>query len=136
MIFSALIGLAVMPIAFIFQDSAFSINPTSAILIALNGCLYLVAVQPYLKALRISDASASVPMFQIIPVLTFVIAKIVLKENLATNQILGGLLIVLGAVIISVEMLEGKKIKLRSDVLGLMLMSSLIFSINFILFNV
>ncbi len=135
MVFSALIGVVVMPIAFIFQDSAFSISPVSAVLIALNGCLYLIAVQPYLKALRISDASASVPMFQIIPVLTFVLAKIVLKESLNTNQILGGLLIVLGAIIISFEMLEGKKMKLRGDVLGLMFLSSLIFSVNFVLFK-
>lgn len=135
MIFSALIGVVVLPVAYIFQDAAFSISPATALLIALNGCLYLVAVQPYLKALRISDASASVPMFQIIPVITFVLAKIILKEDLTTNQLLGGLLIVLGAVIISFEMIEGKKLKLRGDVLGLMFLSSLIFAVNFVLFK-
>lgn len=135
MIFSSLIGIFVMPIAFLFQDSAFAISPLSALLIALNGCLYLLAVQPYLKALRISDASASVPMFQIIPVITFILAKIVLNESLTTNQLFGGVLIVIGATIISFEMIEGKKLKLRGDVLGLMFMSSLIFSVNFLLFK-
>jgi drug/metabolite transporter (DMT)-like permease len=135
MVFSALIGVVVMPVSFIFQDSAFSISPLSAILIALNGCLYLIAIQPYLKALRISDASASVPMFQIIPVLTFILARILLKETLTSNQLIGGLLIVIGAVIISFEMVEGRKIKPRSDVLGLMFLSSLIFAFNFILFK-
>lgn len=38
MVFSALIGIVVMPAAFIFQDSAFSIGPVSALLISLNGC--------------------------------------------------------------------------------------------------
>ncbi len=135
MIFSALIGVVVLPISFVFQESAFTIGPMSAFLIALNGCLYLLAVQPYLKALRISDASASVPMFQLIPVITFVLAKIVLDENLSSNQLLGGLLIVLGAVIVSFEMIDGKNLKLRGDVLGLMFLSSLIFSVNFLLFK-
>ncbi|MBP6962452.1 EamA family transporter [Candidatus Saccharibacteria bacterium] len=135
MVFSALIGIVVMPIAFIFQDSAFSIGSIPALLISLNGCLYLVAVQPYLKALRISDASTSIPMFQIIPVITFVLAKVVLKESLTSNQLLGGLLIVLGAIIISFEMIDGRKLKLHGDALGLMFLSSLIFSVNFLLFK-
>lgn len=136
MVFSALVGLAVMPVAFIFQKSAFDVSALTALLIALNGCLYLVAVQPYLKALKISDASAAVPMFQIIPVISFVLARVVLNETLTTNQMLGGLLIVLGAIIISFEMQEGSKLKLRADVLGLMFLSSLIFAVNFLIFKV
>ena len=136
MIFSALIGLLVLPVALILQSNAFTISPFTALLIALNGCLYLVAVQPYLKALKISDASAAVPMFQVIPVISFFLARVFLNESLTTNQIIGGLIIVLGAVAVSFEIQESKKLKLRGDVLGLMFLSSLIFAVNFLIFKV
>ncbi len=136
MIFSALIGLLALPVAWFFQQDAFTINPLTALLIALNGCLYLVAVLPYLKALKISDASASVPMMQIIPVISFVLAWIVLGETLTSGQMTGGILVVIGAIIISFEMQEGHKLKLRSDTLALMLLSSFIFALNFLVFKV
>ncbi|MDQ5913635.1 MAG: hypothetical protein QG623_254 [Patescibacteria group bacterium] len=136
MIFSALIGLLVLPVAALFQSNAFSISPVTALLMALNGCLYLVAVQPYLKALKISDASAAVPIFQIIPVISFFLARVVLNETLTNNQIVGGLIIVLGAIVVSFEIQESRKLKLRGDVLGLMFLSSLIFAANFLLFKV
>lgn len=136
MVFSALIGILVLPIAGFFQQTAFSISPLTALLIALNGCLYLVATLPYLKALKISDASAAIPMFQVIPVISFVLAWIVLGETLTGNQMAGGLLVVLGAIIISFEMQEGRKLKLRSDTLALMFLSSFIFALNFLVFKV
>lgn len=136
MVFSALIGLAVMPVALVLQKSAFDIGALSSLLIALNGCVYLMATLPYLKALKISDASAAIPMFQIIPVISFLLARVVLDETLSTNQMIGGLLIVTGAIVISFEMKAGKKFKFRSDVLGLMFLSSLIFALNFLVFKV
>jgi drug/metabolite transporter (DMT)-like permease len=137
LIFSALVGILVLPIAFLFQTTAFSINPGIAALIALNGCLYLVAVLPYLKALSVSDASAAVPIFQVIPIISFVLAWLVLGETLTVNQMVGGLFIVLGAIIISFEMQgEGHKFKLRGDTLSLMLLSSFIFALNFLMFKV
>lgn len=136
MIFSALVGLLVMPIAALFQQTAFSISPWTALLIALNGWLYLVAVLPYLKALKISDASAAVPMFQIIPVISFVLAWLVLGETLTGNQVAGGVLVIVGAIIISFEMQKGRKLKLRGDTLGLMFLSSFIFALNFLIFKV
>lgn len=136
MIFSALIGVLVLPVAGFLQQSAFSINPLTALLIALNGCLYLVATLPYLKALKISDASAAIPMFQVIPVISFVLAWVILGETLTGNQMAGGLLVVLGAIIISFEMQEGRKLKLRSDILALMFLSSFIFALHFLFFKV
>lgn len=136
MIFSALAGILVMPFAGFFQHTAFTINPWIALLIILNGWLYLVATLPYLKALKISDASVAVPMFQIIPVISFVLAWLFLGETLSGNQMAGGALVILGAIIISFEIQDGRKFKVRGDTLGLMLLSSLIFALNFLVFKI
>lgn len=75
-------------------------------------------------------------MFQVIPVISFVLAWIVLGETLTGSQMTGGALVVLGAIIISFEMQEGRKLKLRSDTLALMFLSSFIFALNFLVFKV
>ena len=136
MIFSSFIGVAVLPVSLFMQKEAFSISPVTALLIALNGCLYLVSVLPYLLALKKSDATVAVPMFQLIPVISFVLGWVFLGETLTSHQIIGGLLIVLGAIIISFEMEEGKKFKVRKDVLWLMFASSLLYSFHFLIFKV
>lgn len=135
MIFSSFIAIFVLPFSFLLQTNAFSIAPLTALLIALNGCLYLSATFPYLKALKLNDASAVVPIFQLIPVISFVLGYIFLGETLTGDQLVGGALIVLGAIVISLEMSEEKKYKLRKDVLLLMALSSLIYSFHFLFFK-
>lgn len=59
-----------------------------------------------------------------------------MHETLTTAQILGGALIVVGAIIISFELQHEQPFKLRGDVLGLMFLSSLLFAVNFLLFKI
>ncbi len=135
MIFSAFVGVAVLPVSFFFQTSAFSISASMALLIGLNGWLYLVAVLPYLKALRSNDVAATIPIFQTIPVFSFVLGYFFLGEALSASQIIGGLLVILGAIIISFEVQEEKKVKLRKDTLFYMLLASFIYAFHFFLFK-
>jgi uncharacterized membrane protein len=137
LIFSALIGVLVVVVGLIFGGSGvLAISPVIALLTVLNGWVYLLATLPYLKALKISDASTAIPMFQIIPVISFVLAWLVLGETLSSGQVFGGLLILLGAVIISLEFATLRKVKIKAAALGLMFLSSVIFAVNFLLFKV
>lgn len=136
MIFSALIAVAILPVAFVLQDEGLAVGSATALALIANGCLYLLAVQLYLMALRISDASSSVPILQLTPVVSFVLAYLILGETLSSEQMLGGVLIVLGAVAISFEISEGGPLKCRGDVFGLMFLSSFLFALQYILFKV
>lgn len=136
MIFSALIGLVMLPVAALIHPAAITTPPINAWLIALNGCLYLLAVLPYLIALQKSDVSTAISIWQLIPVFSFVLAKVFLNESLNTNQMVGGLIVVLGAVIITFEMQEGRKIKFHASTLLLMLLSSILFAVSFLFFKV
>jgi uncharacterized membrane protein len=138
-IFAALVGVLVLPVALIFQNEAFSIGFLPPLLIAFNGCLYLLALIPFLKALRVSDASSVIPILQVIPIISFLLARIFLGEVLSSNQLIGGALILLGALIISFEASSSggqTKLRLRSDALGLMLLSAFFYSVSFLLFKV
>jgi len=135
MVFSSLIGLLLLPFIIIFHPEVLSVNPVNASLIAINGFLYILAVLPYFYALGKDEASIAVPLFQLIPVFSYVLAYFVLGETLQNNQLIGGTLIVLGAIGISLELNDGKKIKLKTDVFWLMMLSSVLFALNFLFFK-
>ena len=134
MVFSSLIGIFILPFIAISHPEVLAFSTTS-ILIAINGFLYILAVLPYFYALQKDEASICVPLFQLIPVFSYVLAYFVLGETLTNNQLLGGLLIVLGAIGISLDLSDGKKVKFKKEVFWLMLLSSVIFALNFLFFK-
>jgi drug/metabolite transporter (DMT)-like permease len=135
MVFSSLIGLFLLPFIAIFHPEVIHVNPLNALLIAVNGFLYILAVLPYFYALEKDEASICVPLFQLIPVFSFVLAYLVLKETLTGSQVLGGSLIVLGAIGISLDLSDGKKVRFKKEVFWLMMLSSLLFALNFLFFK-
>ena len=121
MVFSSLIGVFLLPIIIILHPEVLSISLNS-ILIAINGFLYILAVLPYFYALQKDEASICVPLFQLIPVFSYVLAYFILGETLTNNQILGGLLVVAGAIGISLDLSNKKKIKFKKEVFWLMML--------------
>jgi uncharacterized membrane protein len=135
MIFSSLIGLIILPIVAVIHPEALRTAPSTAILLALNGSLYVLATLPYFYALSKDETSVAVPLFQLIPMFSYVLARIVLGETLLPEQIFGGILIVLGAIGISLELKKGKRIRFKKEVFWLMMLSSFIFAVNFLFFK-
>lgn len=135
MVFSSLIGIFILPFIAFFNHGVFGVNPINAVLIILNGFIYILAVLPYFYAIQKDEASVTVPLFQLIPIFSFILAYFVLKETLLPKQIIGSILIVLGAVGISLEIGEGKTIRFKKEVFWLMALSSLLFAVNFLFFK-
>jgi len=133
--FSSIIGVFILAIIAIMHPEVLSYPISKGILIALNGFMYLLATLPYLYALKKDEASIAVPMFQMIPVFTFFLAWLVLGETLNVSQILGGILVIVGAIIISLELSEIKKISIKKEVLFLMTLSSFFYALNFLFFK-
>ncbi len=112
-IFSALMGLPVALLILLFNPQVFGISLNHALLIMLNGTFYVAWVLPYLYALEKDDASVVAPLFQLSSVLTLVLGYFVLGEGLTLVQLLGCLLILIGAVGLTLEKSDaGFKIKL------------------------
>lgn len=135
MVFSSLIGVLLLPFIAIFNPGVFGVNLMNAILIALNGFIYILAVLPYFYAIQRDEASVTVPLFQLIPIFSYILAYFVLKETLLPKQIIGGILVVMGAIGISLEIGEEKTIKFKKEVFWLMALSSLLFATNFLFFK-
>lgn len=133
-LYSSLIGLPVAFLIAIFKPEVLSINLTTAIFIILNSFLLIIYLLPYFKALSKADASAVSPIFQMIPVISYFLAYFVLGESLSGTQMIGSLLIISGAIGISLRF-EKKNFHFKKDVFFLQLLASLLCALNLLFFK-
>ena len=92
-LFTALMGLILMPIIAWFDPAVFQRDWTSIALMAVSGILYMGAIIFYLNALQGHEASVVAPFFQSSPLFGYTLAYFILGETLSGTQMLGGLLI-------------------------------------------
>lgn len=136
LVFSTLIaGLVFTPIWLIINNFSVTISLLSLLSVFASSLVYILATYFYFIALEKNDASIIVVMFQLIPVFSYIISLIIFKENLTMQQIIGSIVIILSAVIISYDF-EEKNNKSKFKALVLMTISSLCYAIYFILFDV
>jgi len=136
LVFSTLVaGIIFTPIWLIVSKFSVAISNLSLISVLVAAIIYTLATYFYFKALSKNDASIVVVMFQLIPVFSYILALIFFKENLTIQQIIGSIIIILSAVIISFD-LEEKNNNSKFQALVLMIFSSLLYATYFILFDV
>lgn len=136
LVFSTLVaGIILSPIWLIVSKFSIGISNISLICVLLSSFSYILATYCYFKALEKNDASIVVVMFQLIPVFSYILALIFLKENLALQQIIGSILIILSAVLISFDF-EERNNKSKWLALILMTLSSLLYATYFFLFDI
>ncbi len=104
LVFTAFIGVLALPFIAVCQPAIFTPRPGSIALIVASGILYMGAMLFYLRALQGEEASVVAPFFQASPLFAYGLAYVVLGETLSGRQLLGGALIVLGALIVSVRL--------------------------------
>ncbi|HEY5713899.1 MAG TPA: EamA family transporter [Candidatus Gracilibacteria bacterium] len=121
--FMGIFSLVVLPfLGVIFPDSFF-LASANILWLIIAGLITTLAWVPYMYALEKDDMSSVMPLYQLHPVLTFVMAYLFLGEILSNTQIIGGSIIILGAIILTKD--PTKKWGVRLDTLGLILLSSL-----------
>lgn len=135
LVFSSLIaGLVFSPIWLFISKFSIQISSMSLIAVFLASFMFLLGTYYFFKALDKNDASIIAAMSQMIPVFSYILALIFFKENLTISQIVGSIIIILSAVMISFDF-EEKNNKSKFKALLLMILSSLFYAIYFILFD-
>ena len=103
LLFTAFMGVAVLPFIAWFEPSAINLPAGSVALIMLSGVLYMAGLLFYLRAIQSEEASVVAPFFQVAPLFGYVLAYIVLGETLSARQLAGGGLIIAGTLLVSVR---------------------------------
>ena len=137
LIFSTFVtGIILSPLWLILGKFNVSISLISLISVFCGSLAYITATVLYFKAMQENDASIISIMFQMIPVFSYILALILFKENLTIKQIIGSVLIIFSAIIISFNFNEKKNDKKKLKAFILMTISSLLYAGYFILFDV
>lgn len=139
MIFSTIAGIPFAVLIALVTPELFTLSIAHILLIILNGFLVGLALIPYLYALESSEASIVAPLFQLSSIFALILGFTVLGETLELRQIVGGCIILLSAVGLTLklpEKTEMKKVKLHIKPFVLMLTSSFIFALNLTIFKV
>lgn len=134
-IFAGLVGLMLsLGILIVSPSSIFGMSLFHAVIIISNGALLIIAFIPYYYALRDEDASLVVPLYQMIPIFSLIGGFFLLGESITLIQALGGICIIFGAVLISID-IAGAGFNLKKRVFLLMILSSFLLSVHFLVFK-
>lgn len=133
-LFTSLSGLIISIFILVLGYNQIFTTPLSVIIIGVNGAILVAAFIPYLYALENEEASWASSIYQLIPVFGYVLALVFLKESLTTMQIFASLLVVIGAIAISLDL--SKKIRLKAKPFLLMVLSSFMIAVNALVFKI
>ena len=135
MIFSTLFSVFLLPIIYFVDRDAIFVEGYGSLILICAGILNGIAILLYLLALSDDEASIVVPFMQLIPFFAFIFGYFLLGEVLTSLQLLGGLVIILGTLLLSIGFSERKKIKFKTKVSILMIGHSLLFALYETLFK-
>ena len=110
-IFSSLFAIFVLPIIYFFDQSVLSLPASQILALIISGIFFILCIFFYLHALGRDDASHVVPFWFLTPVFAYVLGVSFLGEYIEGGKIIGSLITLIGAVILSLEFDEGVKIK-------------------------
>jgi drug/metabolite transporter (DMT)-like permease len=133
LIFGAIMGVVMLPVIWFIEPHVFSVSLRDALLLVGSGVLFNLYLLPYLAALSRSETSVVGSIFQTIPIFGFILGFIFLGEFLSFLQIVGGLIIIMGAVAITLHRGEARQVQARA--LFLMLLASFCIAAASLLFK-
>ena len=119
MVFTALLSATLLIPIGIFAHGVFDVNLSDVAVLAASGAMFMGAMLFYLRAIQGDEASVVATLFQANTLFTFLFAYLFLGEKLEVRQLVGGALIIFGALLISFEAASVKGWKIRLVVLML-----------------
>jgi drug/metabolite transporter (DMT)-like permease len=135
LLFTAFVGLLLLPWIWFFEPSVTAPSLGNMALIAFSGILYMSAMLLYLQALQREEASVVAPYFQAGPLFGYVLAYLVLGETLSGRQMAGGVMILIGALIVSVRLDKGVRL-FKARLAALMLTCGFAMALSGLIFKV
>ncbi len=133
MIYASIVSFVLCMSIGIFYPHSLTIPVKSALLVIMAGFIYFLAAFPYFYALKHEEASRVVPLFQLIPLITFIFAYTILGEHLSIGQIFAGLILLGGSVYISLDLDSG--FSLKKKVFWPMILTCIFFALEGVLFK-
>jgi uncharacterized membrane protein len=134
MLFTALTGLALLPLIWWIEPALLKPSAIAILVMTVSGILYMGAMLFYLRAIQSEEASVVAPLFQASTLFTFLLGYLFLHEKLGPWQLLGGALVVGGALGLSFR--GGvKRQGFKARLIFLMLGATFVLALSTVLFK-
>ena len=134
MVFTALIGLIMLPFIWFFYPATLSLPLTSVLVMIASGALYMGSMLFYLRAIQSSEASIIAPMFQTSVLFTFALGYLILGETISWGNAFGVLLIIIGVLSLSFDT-SFRFHKFKLQILFLMLLCTFVLALSSVVFK-
>lgn len=131
MLFSTFFAIITLPILYVFDKAIFDIPLSHIGILIASGCAGAFAIYVYLICLFDEETSTVAPFFQLIPVFGFVFGFFLLGELLTKIHTLASILIIVGALVLTIERAE-----IKWKLILLMSLSAFIFALQRTIFKV
>ncbi len=102
-------------------------------LLLVSGASLSLYLFPYYQALREEEASIVTPLFQMVPLIGFILGFVFLHEHLTTRQIIAGLVIISGSIGITLDL--NRRFYLKGKIFLLLLISCSTVSVGVLLYK-
>lgn len=132
-IMSSLFAFLSLPIIYFVDSNVFDINFQDTLIITLTGSLIALGVLFYLHALDNDDTSLVVPFWFLIPIFSYIFGVFILNEQLEISKIIGSLIVLIGAIVLSIDIDQKFKIKKLTPIL--MISSSVFLALSNVVFK-
>ncbi len=133
MLFTALTGVALLPFIWWIEPGIFKPAAGPIAVMTVSGILYMGAMLFYLQAIQSEEALVVAPLFQASTLFTFLLGYLFLDERLGWVQLLGGGLVVAGALGLSFQGNTAQGFKGR--LVLLMLAATFVLALSAVLFK-
>ncbi len=130
MLFSTFFAIFTLPVLYIFERSIFDIPLFHISIMIVSGSFGALAIYIYLICLFDEETSIVAPFFQLIPVFGFIFGYLILGEVLTKIHTTASLLIILGALVLTIE-----RTTIKWKLIILMSLSAFIFALQRTIFK-
>ncbi len=135
-LFSSFLSFLALPFLLYVDPTILSLDFKNVLILILVGIINIAVLWLYLIALNDDEASITVVFYQLVPVFGLLLGYIFLDEVLTKMQIISMLIIIIGTSIISFEIDNENKFKLKKKTIGLMLTAALLWAFESTIFKV
>ena len=124
MVYSTGFSLVVLPILFYFARTELFLDWRQIFVQLTGGILLTFSIYFYLKALNKDETSVVMPFALLVPVFGYAFSYLLLGEVLSVKQLIACVIIIAGALVLSLEFEEERKIKIKHGVLLFMALTT------------
>jgi drug/metabolite transporter (DMT)-like permease len=135
-LFSALLSVFAIPVFYLVDPSVMTISWSNIALLSFVGFLNVLLLWCYLQAIFNDEPLVVIIYYQLVPVLGLFFGYIALGEVITSVQLFAMLLVILGAIVLSVAMDDNGKVIFRVRTAVYMLIASICWALESTLFKV